>query len=58
MFTTREEFVRSNPDSVSACAFSAITAGQPVREAKEWFIRRLSIKDDWPLKLSIRRVVG
>jgi hypothetical protein len=32
--------------------FSAITPGQRVGEAKEWFIRRLSIEEAGPLKLS------
>ena len=31
--------------------FSAITPGQHVREATEWFIRKLGIKEVGPLKL-------
>ena len=38
--------------------FSAITPGQRVHEAKEWFIRRLSNKEAGPLKFPIRRAVG
>jgi hypothetical protein len=32
--------------------FSAITPAQRVREAKEWFIRKLGIEEPGPLKLS------